>query len=62
MLQGWLALRLSVWRWRPAAPANRRCAVRSPAIISYWDSTTAAWLSPVYGGWALYSSSGCQRG
>lgn len=39
---------------RVAAPIAGLAAYLGFAIATYWDGKTAAWLSPVYGGWAVY--------
>nr|WP_232236759.1 hypothetical protein [Micromonospora globosa] len=40
---------------RVAAPIAGLATYLGLAIVVYWDGTPAAWLSPVYGGWAVYS-------
>ncbi|MEV4847021.1 hypothetical protein AB0K20_27840 [Micromonospora matsumotoense] len=40
---------------RVAAPIAGLATYLGLAIVTYWDGTTAAWLSPIYGGWAVYS-------
>jgi hypothetical protein len=40
---------------RVAAPIAGLATYLGLAIITYWDGTPAAWLSPIYGGWAVYS-------
>ncbi|KAB1118899.1 MULTISPECIES: hypothetical protein [Micromonospora] len=40
---------------RVAAPIAGLATYLGLAIITYWDGTPGAWLSPVYGGWAVYS-------
>ncbi|MEV0158338.1 hypothetical protein AB0H57_32290 [Micromonospora sp. NPDC050686] len=41
---------------RVAAPIAGLATYLGLAIVVYWDGTPAAWLSPVYGGWAVYSA------
>lgn len=40
---------------RVAAPIAGLATYLGLAILTYWNGTSAAWLSPVYGGWAVYS-------
>ncbi|MFI7659695.1 hypothetical protein ACIBTW_12500 [Micromonospora parva] len=40
---------------RAVAPIAGLATYLGLAIVIYWDGTSAAWLSPVYGGWAVYS-------
>lgn len=40
---------------RAAAPIAGLATYLGLAIVIYWDGTSAAWLSPVYGGWAVYA-------
>ncbi|MFC4148716.1 hypothetical protein ACFO0M_20875 [Micromonospora mangrovi] len=40
---------------RVAAPIAGLATYLGLAIVTYWDGTPGAWLSPVYGGWAVYS-------
>jgi hypothetical protein len=41
---------------RVAAPIAGLATYLGLAIVAYWDGTPGAWLSPVYGGWAVYSA------
>ena len=40
---------------RVAAPVAGLATYLGLAVVTYWDGASAAWLSPVYGGWAVYS-------
>ncbi|MFG3702309.1 hypothetical protein ACGF5C_31140 [Micromonospora sp. NPDC047620] len=40
---------------RVAAPIAGLATYLGLGIVVYWDGTAAAWLSPVFGGWAVYS-------
>ncbi|PSK66602.1 hypothetical protein B0E53_01402 [Micromonospora sp. MH33] len=40
---------------RVAAPIAGLATYLGLAIVVYWNGACAAWLSPVYGGWAVYS-------